>query len=99
MVMDFKVLKQAMHQVLDQFDHAMVLCANDPCSVGLFSMAATNGKPQRVLLLSGNLTAEYFAQYAAREIQAVLDGMQSKATVTHVRVWETATSYADWRIE
>ena len=99
MVLDFKDLKKAMIAVLEPLDHAMVLASDDPLVAGkdplevatLFK--ATNGKEPRMLIWHGNPTAESFANWAAVEIQKLLP---VDATVIKVRVWETATSYAEW---
>lgn len=95
MVMDFKDLKQVMHEVLDPLDHCMVLAPNDPLNMeyelnDLF--IATNGKKPRVRIWHENPTAESFAEWAAKEIDAKF----IVESVIRVRVWETATSYAEW---
>lgn len=100
MVVDFKDLKRAMNTVLDPLDHALVLRNDDPLirddipPQKLF--AATNGKEPRMFLWPINPTAENFAAWAARDIQKLLpEGI----TVTCIRVWETATSYAEWNCD
>lgn len=104
MVADFKDLKAAMHVVLDPLDHCMVLAEDDPLyqingDTALRKLLeATNSKPPRLEIWPENPTAESFAKWAAEEIQkyiwetaGVID-----CTVVRVRVWETATSFAEW---
>ena len=93
MIIDFKDLKRAMKYVLDPFDHAMILHHRDTILPVLQTFLATNGHAQRVFALLFNPTAENFAAHAAKNIQGLLPDI----TVTSVRVWETATSYAEWR--
>ena len=100
MIVDFKDLKKAMNTVLDPLDHALVLRNDDPLirddipPQKLF--VATNGKEPRMFLWPVNPTAENFASWAAEEIQKLLpEGL----IITHVRVWETATSYAEWTVD
>jgi 6-pyruvoyltetrahydropterin/6-carboxytetrahydropterin synthase len=102
MVTDFKDLKKAMNEVLDPLDHCMVLAESDPLHqlYGEKRLAemlkATNEAPPRLIIWHENPTAESFAAWAAAEIQKELDAMSNGCTVAHVRVWETATSHAEW---
>ena len=94
MVVDFKDLKEAMKLVLEPFDHAMVLANNDPACHVIDQMPATNAQPQRLIRVPFNPTAENFAKYAGSEISKLLP---IGVTVSKVVVWETATSFAEWR--
>jgi 6-pyruvoyltetrahydropterin/6-carboxytetrahydropterin synthase len=86
---DFKDLKAAMVAVLEPFDHALVLRGDDP----LATDPMLEGEP--VWLVPDNPTAENFAAWAASWIQEHLpEGIR----VTEVKVWETATSFATWRL-
>jgi 6-pyruvoyl-tetrahydropterin synthase len=99
MILDFKDLKEAMNTVLDPLDHALVLAHDDPLVATrtkdevLELFKATNGKDPRLFIWPDNPTAESFADYALRVIQAIL--CHKGITITKVRVWETATSYAE----
>jgi len=99
MILDFKDLKEAMNTVLDPLDHALVLAHDDPLVATrteeelLELFKATNGKQPRLFIWEENPTAESFAHYAMRAIQATLS--HKSITITTVRVWETATSYAE----
>lgn len=101
MIVDFKDLKKAMNAVLDPLDHALVLRNDDPLvrddipPQKLF--VATNGKEPRMFLWPVNPTAENFAAWAAEEIQKLVQ--EDDLIITQVRVWETATSYAEWNAD
>lgn len=98
MVVDFKDLKTAMKAVLEPYDHALVLRADDPLLEVLGGdhsvYRSARGESARLFLWDKNPTAEAMAGRFARLIQNELPG---DITVVHVRVWETATSHADWR--
>lgn len=102
MVIDFKDLKVAMESVLEPLDHASVYRTDDPLGVSVAErFTATNGEQQRVFRFPWNPTAENFAKYAFDEIQKALDAVslpsnQTKVKLVNVRVWETATSFADY---
>lgn len=96
-LVDFKILKEAMIEVLEPLDHCLVLSEKDPLVLdadpGLHRMfLATNGQAPRLLLFWFNPTAENFARWAGQEIQHKL--LFTK--IIKVRVWETVTSYAEW---
>jgi 6-pyruvoyltetrahydropterin/6-carboxytetrahydropterin synthase len=106
MVADFKDLKAAMVEVLEPWDHAFIIRRTDPL-VALAGgenalrelLRATNGESPRVYLWDFNPTAENMARFAAMGIQDILDeAMDHPPTITCVRVWETATSFAEWRL-
>lgn len=101
MIVDFKELKVAMHEVLDPWDHALILCEEDPLVKHLPEKElrqlfhSTDGKEPRMFVVSWNPTAENMASYVA---QCVNNLLPKHIFVTRVRVWETATSHADWHI-
>lgn len=96
MVVDFKDLKKIMNLVLDPLDHSMVLAEDDPAVALIADMEATNGAVQRVHIWPENPTAESFAKFAGTEIQSYF-APSTQITITSVKVWETATSFAEWR--
>jgi len=106
MVTDFKELKAVMIQILEPFDHAMVLANDDPL-IKLFPsnleevLRATNGARPRIIIFPVNPTAENFATWAAENIQKVIweDPDCTDVLVTKVRVWETRDSFAEWNYE
>ena len=87
MLVDFGQLKAVMTEVIDKFDHALVLKENDSIIPGLM-MAGVN---ERLLLMSYRPTAENMAYDVAREIAKRFN---LKFGVS-VRLWETATSYVE----
>jgi len=102
MVADFKDVKEAMTTVLDPLDHALVLWREDPM-VQKFGvkhldemLRATNGQDPRLFLMPWNPTAENFAAWAAQQIDLILP---PDLKVARVKVWETATSFAEYVTE
>lgn len=103
MVVDFKDVKRAMKDVLEPLDHALVLGPDDPLwhlaeasgSPLTDTLRATNGHPPRLFEWHDNPTAESFAQWAVEQFRAWFD--RRDIVVDRVRVWETATSFAEAR--
>lgn len=107
MVVDFKDLKTVMKSVLEPLDHAMVLRYDDPLVAWANSQGISTGKllrpPKRVggegrlYITDFNPTAENLArvygEYMSQRLQEYTGGT---ALVSHVRLWETADSHADW---
>lgn len=100
MIVDFKDLKRAMMAVIDPLDHALVLHRSDPLlGLGIDPsklFRATNGKEPRLWIWNQNPTAENMASWAAQAIQEAIDP-DNHILITQLRVWETSTSFADWR--
>ena len=94
MVTDFKDLKSSLAAELDMFDHAFVVHEKDPLAPFLDKSHATNGKTQRVIIVPWNPTAENFASYIGTRLKMY---HQEKFGVVKIRVWETASSFAEWR--
>lgn len=94
MVVDFKDLKRAMVKVLEPYDHATVLRHDDPLLAHESIFLSTNNESARLHIWAENPTAEVMAREFAVEIQLHLP---TDITVHNFRVWETATSHADWR--
>jgi len=102
MVCDFKIVKDAVGQWLDTFDHALCMNTNDP-AYGEFKarygdriIGFENQDPTTELM------AKTFFDYAA---SALLDYAQRVDTryplrahvrLASVRVWETSTSWAEY---
>ena len=91
MVMDFKDLKQAMGKVIGPWDHSLILSSDDPLVEILLSGAVGM---VHMVLVPFMPTAENMAEYIAERLNAVLP---ASIHTTSVKVWETATSYAEWR--
>jgi 6-pyruvoyltetrahydropterin/6-carboxytetrahydropterin synthase len=90
MVLDFKDLKQQMEDIIGNWDHALILDKEDPMFPQAMELAG-NGFAT-VIPFKGEPTAENMAEYIAGELTSRL-----KQSVDFVRVWETATAYAEWR--
>ena len=96
MVLDFADLSQVVkREVVDKFDHAVVLYRRDPLADVLAQFDEEHmGKTMRIILLDAHPTAEYMAQ-----VFAVMIGEQFTGTdirVVRVEVWETSKAYATW---
>ena len=89
MVVDFKDLKEAMEKVIGPWDHSTVLHDKD----SLVPVLAGH-EGVRLLTVPFIPTAENMAKYIAEEVNLWLP---DEVCVTCVQVWETSTSYADWR--
>jgi 6-pyruvoyltetrahydropterin/6-carboxytetrahydropterin synthase len=91
---DFKDLKKAMVEVLEPLDHAVVLHKDDLSAQAIIADAeALGAEPgRRVHLWSVNPSAENMAHWAGAMIQSKLEDV---CVITHIRVWETVTSYAE----
>ena len=88
MVVDFDEIKQTLKTWIDEsLDHKMLLCTDDP----ILKVLQDLGEP--CYPMEENPTAENIAklifEYAASR----------KFPVSEVRLWETETSYAAYRIE
>lgn len=103
MVCDYKALKTIVDGVLEQFDHAMLLAADDPLKEQFAPFA------QRVVLLEEDPTTEVLARHLFGAIRkAFLPGMAVTAStgavfkvpegvkVESVKVWETSDSWAEY---
>lgn len=91
MVVDFKDLKAAIDHVIAPWDHSLVLWEEDP----IVQMVETmTGCGVRLVLVPFIPTAENMAAFVAAEINALLP---FEIRIAAVKVWETATSYAEWR--
>ena len=95
MVMDFSHLKEQMQKVIGPWDHSTVLYDDDPLLAGLSDLCFSRKELAQALRVWGVPfipTAENMAQYIFNRLSAMIVTCQ----VVNVRVWETATSYADY---
>lgn len=99
MVVDFKEVKNILQAVLDPWDHAIVLYKDDELAVALDSVAALT--PGINLQLVNYIpTAENMAEDVADKIRLILfDYNVATYRPVCVRVWETSSSYAEWRLK
>ena len=88
MVLDFKDLKQIIGNTLERWDHKTILHKEDPL------LPVLEGMGIDCIPFCNHPTAENMAQQLAIIAQSRL-GQFSK--VVSIKVWETTTSYAEWR--
>ena len=93
MVLDFKDLKTLITgQIIDHLDHALVLFREAEGE----SLSAVRNMYEKVHIFDFQPTCENLVQYIAVKIQSVLPAdLQLHA----VKLYETATSYAEWHAE
>ncbi|MCE9559189.1 MAG: 6-carboxytetrahydropterin synthase [Armatimonadetes bacterium] len=102
MVVDFKALKLALKSFIDQFDHTMAINRADEL---LGAMQAAY--PQGVVVFDEDPTTEVFAKKIFDFVTSVFEtGFQSGSyfifpntvRLERVRVWETASSWAEYSL-
>lgn len=92
MVIDFSELKKIMTEVIDPYDHAVVVEQIDT----LADILGRNiNLTERVIVTPWRPTAENMAQDAADKIRERLLQVDMDFFSVSVRLWETSTSYAE----
>lgn len=104
MVCDYKALKTVVMELLEPFDHAMVLAADDP-QRAVFAPFAE----RVVLMIEGDPTTEVMARHLFQRIQASFQPNSVVVTengtpyrvpagimVERVRIWETPTTWGEY---
>lgn len=102
MVCDFKIIKEAIGDWLDTFDHALCMNTQDPAFtdfkqrygdrvIGFENQDPTTELMARTIF---DQTEKALAAYAKRTDTRYL--LQSKVRLTRVRVWETSSSWAEY---
>lgn len=89
MVIDFKEAKTLIEKVIGDWDHSLILYEGDPLTRYVDGYA-------RIIKFPWYPTAENMACYIGRELTQKL-ASSFAVSVHSVRVWETATSVAEWR--
>ncbi|MEG1554801.1 MAG: 6-carboxytetrahydropterin synthase [Rikenellaceae bacterium] len=91
MVIDFKVLKEIINRlVIDRYDHALV-CNSNSSKLSLFkSMSLEFGK---VVFVDYQPTCENMITHIAEEVSKELP---CGVALHHIKLHETATSFAEW---
>lgn len=103
MVCDFKVIKAAIGAFLDSLDHAMCMNTEDPafgefkerygeCIIGFEGEDPTTEVMARTIW---EVASEKLTAY--REDPASAYPLRAEVRVASVRVWETASSWAEYR--
>ncbi len=104
MVTDFKAIKNAIQDYLDQYDHAMMINSDDS-----FLPALQKASERVIVFQNVDPTTEVMAKaifdYVAQRIQEpgpITNGetyqFPEDLTLEKVRVWETSTSWAEFSI-
>lgn len=98
MVMDFSELKRSIDELMELWDHVMLVEVGDPfirfCSLLTESTRHRNDPPPRVCICDWPPTAENMAREATRYLIEY-----EKLPVVHVRLYETPNCWADWSRE
>ena len=93
MVMDFTDLKKIVKdQIIDQFDHALVLNGNSPHK----NIPELDHNFEKVIFVDYQPTCENLLTDFRRRI---VDLLPQKVLLITARLYETATSFAEWRTE
>lgn len=91
MLTDFSDLKRAMMEIIDPFDHALVLEGTSDVEDEIVGSLGSYKLGERVIVVNYRPTAENMAQAVANDLK---ERFYPRFTVT-VKLWETATSYAE----
>lgn len=104
MVCDFKIVKEAVGEFLDSFDHALCINTQDPmfetlrAAYGERVIAFADTEPTTEVLAKTffDRIAQELAAYAGRsEVRYALRG---SVRLRRVRVWETSSSWAEYEV-
>lgn len=102
MVCDFKIVKTAIGDYLDAFDHALCMNTDDPMYAALKAaygdrvIGFTGTEPTTEVLAKTfyDACSAGLSEYASRENPRYL--LRSTVRLVRVRVWETTTSWAEY---
>ncbi len=105
MVCDFKVIKDAVGEWLDSYDHAMCVNTSDPAYADLKArygdrvIGFDNEDPTTEVLAKRifDHTTRALADYAADASNRY--GLRDSVRLLRVRVWETSSSWAEFEID
>lgn len=87
MILDFKVLKKIVRSaILDELDHALILKRND------INVSAMHNIVSKIFWMDAEPTAEMLVEMIGERIQ---NGLPEKISLLRLRLYETASSYAD----
>ncbi len=102
MVCDFKIIKDAVGEYVDSFDHALCMNTNDPMYATLKSaygdrvIGFENTEPTTEVLakIIFDECTKRLSQYQSR--QGTRYVLRPNVTLLRVRVWETSSSWAEY---
>lgn len=96
MVMDFANLKQMITNIVGRFDHAFIYnMVGGTVELGIANLLVDNG--MRVVALPFRPTAEHMSKYFFDAFSAELEACDYDAKVFSIKLWETPTSFAEYR--
>jgi len=90
MVMDFGNLKKICNNLFDQLDHAFMVNENDKAVCGFFK-----NQGFKTYEIDFEPTAENMAEYFYIQLLPMIRDL--KISLDNIRVWETTTSYAEYK--
>jgi 6-pyruvoyltetrahydropterin/6-carboxytetrahydropterin synthase len=90
MLLDFSDLKRIMTQIIDPFDHAVVLQAGNEFDEDLIAIFIAHGMSDRVIEVPYRPTAENMSEVVRDQLQ-----QQYPDFKVTVRLYETTTSFAE----
>lgn len=90
-VVDFKDLKKVVNEnIVDIYDHALILNENTPPEIiALLRKSYDNIVVKPYQPSAENLLIEF--------VQVIKDNLPSGVALVSAQLWETASSYAEWR--
>lgn len=92
MIVDFTDLKDLVKTfILDNFDHAFIACGDEPI---LQSLIDNN---YAVLILNRRTTCENMVQYMGEKLNNIVKKTSQSYDIQSVKLWETPTSFSEWR--
>lgn len=90
MLLDFGDVKATLKMVVEQFDHALLLHADDP----IFGVLKDVEPDLKIRVMDQHPTAEVIARTIRRSLERIIERGEREITVRRVKVWETPTSCA-----
>lgn len=101
MVVDFKDIKEIVDKrIVKKFDHAFIYWQNgdgeNECEKEIMETLQRYGK--KIYFMEDRPTAENMARHFFAAIAYCLKATEYSVAVTSVKVWETPTSYAEFRL-
>lgn len=102
MVCDFKIIKEAVGEYLDQFDHALCINTQDPMFKTLQDAYGERVIPFENTEPTTEVLAKTFFDTCTEKLRAYASAaagrylLRSEARLVRVRVWETSSSWAEY---
>lgn len=97
MVIDFADLKVLISEIVGRFDHAYIYNSVSGGSVETGIAKLLSDSDMRVVALPFRVTAENMVRYFFDGFKTELAARGHSATVSCIRLWETPTSFAEYK--